>query len=294
MTIWMNGALRPAAFAIDANDRGFSIGDGAFETLLVRDGQTVFPQAHLVRLKAGLDLLRIEAAIELEELERAVGAICERDGISGDAAARLTITRGVGPRWTSGAESAPATIVITAEQVYPNRHCAPVVVEVSQYRRHAGAATARFKAIGGYGEHLLARRRAAENGYGDALMLNEFGRVACATTSNLFVIAADGTVATPPVGEGALPGVVRACLINGAAHHRVPIRETAIDIAMLEHAIIVLTSSIAGLRRGRLSTDEAPPTAEALGSLKSLEAWYEAQVKAELNAQRPPHAGARP
>lgn len=286
MTVWLNGALRPSAFSIDAQDRGFSIGDGVFETFLVRGGRAVFVEAHFVRLLNGLDLLRINTAFSPGEFARAVREICDADAIAGDASARLTISRGVGPRWAAGADGAPATVVVTADAVAQPPPRGPLALAVAPYRRHAGAAAARFKAIGGYVEHLLARRWAADNAYDDAVMLNEFGRVACATTSNLFVIGENGIVKTPAVSEGALPGIVRACLIASASSHGMAIVETEIGILELETAVLALTSSIAGVRRARLCTDESTPSPAALKSFELLEQWYRAAVDADLNKSR--------
>ncbi len=292
MTIWLNGAFRPSAFAIDANDRAFSIGDGIFETFLVRDGCAAFVAAHFARLRQGLDLFRIDSAIAPDDFARIVEEICNVDGISGDAAARLTISRGVGPRWTSADRGAPVTVVVSVDAIARAAAEAPLAIAVAPFRRHAGAATSRFKAIGGYGEHILARRWAAESGCDDAVMLNEFGRVACATTANIFAIAQNGNVSTPAISEGALPGIVRACLIDGAARHGVPISEGAIGVATLEKAVIILTSSVAGLRRARLLTNDAKPGEAALESLGQLEQWYHSAIVADLNdARRKLHAG---
>ena len=57
-----------------------------------------------------------------------------------------------------------------------------------------------------------ARREAAEKGADEAIILNTAGRLAETTVANLFMVI-DGQTLTPPVAEGALPGVMRANII---------------------------------------------------------------------------------
>ena len=58
---WLNGNYQDAEQAISIKERGFLLGDGVFETLLVRDGTPAFLDPHLARLQKGLATLRISA-----------------------------------------------------------------------------------------------------------------------------------------------------------------------------------------------------------------------------------------
>ena len=52
--IWLNGALLPAKQAlIDPSDRGFTLGDGLFETIRVAGGVPLHVRRHLARLRQG-------------------------------------------------------------------------------------------------------------------------------------------------------------------------------------------------------------------------------------------------
>ena len=55
---------------------------------------------------------------------------------------------------------------------------------------------------------VLARHEAETRGPDDALLLNTAGDLACASAANLFLLL-DGTLVTPSVTSGALPGTVR-------------------------------------------------------------------------------------
>ena len=56
--VWLNGRLRPAQEAtIPVTDRGFTLGDGLFETLRLQGGAPQDVPAHFARLAAGAALL---------------------------------------------------------------------------------------------------------------------------------------------------------------------------------------------------------------------------------------------
>ena len=93
MILWLNGALLPAAEArIDPSDRGFSLGDGVFETICARQGTPRHLPRHLARLQSGLALLGIpQPEVRFAEVMQAVLAANRLS----DAVLRLTVSRGV-------------------------------------------------------------------------------------------------------------------------------------------------------------------------------------------------------
>lgn len=91
---------------------------------------------------------------------------------------------------------------------------------------------------------ILALREAQGRGAEDALMLNTAGRLACGTTANLFLVH-DGTLLTPSLEEGALPGITRALVLELAPGLGIVTRETPLEPALLAQAQeAILTSSL--------------------------------------------------
>src|SRR5262249_33870628 len=74
-----------------------------------------------------------------------------------------------------------------------------------------------------------ARDEAHAAGADEALLLNRAGRIACAAAANVFVLDGAG-LRTPPISEGALPGVTRAALFDAAHSLGVPVREVALTL----------------------------------------------------------------
>ncbi len=78
-------------------------------------------------------------------------------------------------------------------------------------------------------------------------MLNTRGMLACATVANLFLIR-DGRLETPPISDGALPGVMRALVLALANEAGLEPAETSLhprDVAEAEH--VFLTNSLRGI-----------------------------------------------
>ncbi|MBX9403206.1 aminotransferase class IV [Lysobacter sp. BMK333-48F3] len=73
MRVWCNGAMRQGA-AIEPGDRGFTLGDGLFETLRWSGGEARHLQRHLARLRAGAAFLDIPLPWSDAELGTAMAA----------------------------------------------------------------------------------------------------------------------------------------------------------------------------------------------------------------------------
>ena len=264
MTAWLNGRFLDEDHAISIRDRGFLLGDGAFETVLVENGAPLFWPAHEARLRAGLDVLGIAPPAGFDRVPEVVAALARREGLSSARAAlRATVSRGVGPRGLAPDAGAEPTFLLTLSPApVPCEQPMRRLMIVEDWPRRADA-FAGFKHIGGYGANIAALAAARARGADDALMLNGAGRLACGSAGNVFVIDDDGQIATPPTSEGALPGIVRAVLL---ARFKT-IEERAISPHELPGARLVLTNSLVGLIEGVLvdgaSVDEiAPPRNE--------------------------------
>jgi para-aminobenzoate synthetase / 4-amino-4-deoxychorismate lyase len=85
---------------------------------------------------------------------------------------------------------------------------------------------------------------ARTSGVADVLFVNEHGRVAEGAISNVFVLGADGRWRTPPVADGALPGVLRAELLEGGEAVEAPLGPHD-----LSAGVLAIGNALRGLRR---------------------------------------------
>ena len=207
--IWLNGMLTTVdAARIDPADRGLLLGDGVFETLAVADGRPLRLAAHLARLRAGAAVIGLPAPLSDEQFAAAMADLLTASGkIAGSL--RLTLTRGVGPRGLPPPAEPKPTIMLTTGGLPPETPAHLIVAQST--RRNEHSPLARIKSLN-YLDNILARMEAQRAGADDALVLNTAGRVAESSAACLFWVK-DGGLFTPPIAEGALPGVRRAAII---------------------------------------------------------------------------------
>ncbi len=209
MIAWLNGALLKSAKArIDPLDRGFLLGDGLFETIAARGGKILRLPAHLARLRRGCEIL--DLPYPAIDLEAALAATLAANKLA-DSVLRLTLTRGAAPRGLWPKEKSEPTLLITA-QAMPDAPMPARCVIATVTRRNEHSPLARIKSLN-YLDNILARREASERGADDAILLNTAGFVAETSAANIFIVK-NGKAFTPPVAVGALPGVMRAAIIE--------------------------------------------------------------------------------
>ena len=82
-----------------------------------------------------------------------------------------------------------------------------VRTEYSKIRRNETSPLTYHKTLN-YAENLMERRKAAQQGFDEAVFLNGKGEITEGTVSNVFFVK-DGKIYTPPVSCGMLPGIMR-------------------------------------------------------------------------------------
>lgn len=225
MILYLDGRLYPdAEAALTPSDRGFTLGDGLFETIKAKDGRPLRLEAHMARLRAGAALLRLELPPEIEQIETIILRLLDANTLS-DAALRLTISRGPGVRGLLPPRPMRPTMLLNAGPLPPVMGPARAVVARS-VRRDPFSPLTRCKSLS-YLDNVLARMEAEERGGDEALLLNIHGRVVESTIANLFVVTESGAIVTPPISEGALPGVRRAQLLRELAVQERPLSPEA-------------------------------------------------------------------
>lgn len=212
MTVFLNGRLVADDEArIDPADRGLTLADGLFETIAVRGRRAARTDAHLARLGDGAEVIGLTVPTGERELRSALQDVIEANAID-EGVLRLTLTRGPAPRGLLPPVPAQPTLLITgaSQDLSPGRPVTAVIATTT--RRNEHSPLSRIKSTGTL-DGILAAREAAKRGADDALLLNGAGNLAEATAANLFLVV-DGSAVTPPVDDGAMPGVMRADVIK--------------------------------------------------------------------------------
>jgi branched-chain amino acid aminotransferase len=203
-----------AKATIPLNDRGYLLGDGVFETLRTVNGHVFRLDQHAERMRRSLKAIGLDDPVE-EEFRAAVRAL-EREGhrlYGGELYLRVNISTGPMGDFADGERGVIVTGLCRKFKPYPMQHYSRGVhLITSRQRKFSQSPLSTVKSLS-FLPHVAARREAMAATVHDAILLNEHGRVAEATTSNVFARKGD-TVYAPGEAEGAVPGVTRAVVLG--------------------------------------------------------------------------------
>ena len=244
--VFLNGQFLPEAQAVvPVNDRGFLLGDGLFETMLVANGKPFRFAQHLERMARGADFLKIKMPFAPRELESFAGELIKRNQMP-DAVLRLTLTRGPGGRGYAPSNENKPTVVMALHPVPPLANPTGWKLISSSFRIPAGDPLAAFKTTSKI-LHVMARAEAVERGADEALLLNTDGEVAETAGGNIFWVS-DDTICTVPAGRGILPGVTRAVVLEICRTLGLPVNECVIKPAEFKKSSgVFVTQSALGI-----------------------------------------------
>lgn len=235
--------------AISPLDRGFTYGDGVFETCRVRYGQVPLWTYHRERLLAGCHQLQIACIRErLDDYCNQLLALPEVSQAP-NAVLKLIVTRGVGGRgYRLPGESTTTycSMVFEGKPLVSANVVEGVQLRVCQARLVANASLAGLKHLNRL-EQVLARSE-WEDEYQEGLLLDARGYVIEATASNLFAVMG-GQLMTPDLTESGVAGIMRQLIIEqlGPAA-KLPLHITRFTLDALKNADeIFVCNSLVGI-----------------------------------------------
>ena len=226
--MYVNGSFVPETEArLSPLDRGFTLADGIFETMVALGDRVFRLTDHMARLERGAQVLHLVLP-PAAELSEAIGESLGRNGYP-RSVVRLTVSRGMDPG--RGLDVTPGITPSVVIRVSPWQGPLASMPEgrslvVSPIRRNALSPLARIKSLS-YVEGVIARLEARESGADDALLLNTRGFVTGATSSNLFAVVM-GRLMTPAEEDGALPGVARRTVLEEANRLGIAVQERSL------------------------------------------------------------------
>lgn len=228
--------------------RAFRFGDGVFESILIREGIPHFLDDHLERLIDGMEILQFQfdSALWLGKLKSEIQKTLLIAGINSYGKLRIVVFRG-----GSGG-------------YLPDNNDPNFLIEVSPFANDPWTLKG-FNKIGIYHHipitpspltriksnnslpYILAAKYAYSNQWNDALLRSSDGYIIEGSMANLFIVHA-GTVFTPPVYGGCLPGIMRKQIIRILKKKQIHIVEKHLTIVDLNVADeIFLSNSIRGI-----------------------------------------------
>jgi branched-chain amino acid aminotransferase len=254
--VWINGRLEPAEKALlTVTDRGFQVGDGIFETLLVVGGRVHELALHVSRLRTSAAVLALPLPDDLERtLGRAIADLCRVNGLEGsdsEVAIRVTVSRGaVDGRALLPPDDVRPNLVIQGWRVEPppaELLERGVRLIISGVRRDPASPLATVKTTS-RAEFVYAQIEARRRGGDDALFMTTDGHLAEASSASIFLVGQSG-LTTPSLDCGILVSTTRQWVISsGGPALGLAVRQdhlSAEDLFAADEAF--LASSVAGI-----------------------------------------------
>lgn len=236
------GWLIPAAEgSVAASDRGFTLGDGLFETVLVRGGQAPLWPAHRKRLEQSCRILDFPPPPPLTDaVQQFLTATGQKDGIL-----RITCTRGPGPRgYRPPAVDTPFCVMALAPA--PEAAAAPWRAVISRHPVLPHPVLSRVKHTSAL-PRIVAFQEGQTHGADEVIALAPEGIVSEGCATNVFWRRGH-RLYTPDVEKsGCLPGVARHHIIQWARGEGVSVEEGSYPLEdLLAADEVFLTNAVRG------------------------------------------------
>jgi branched-chain amino acid aminotransferase len=205
-----NGEIREAGEKmLSPGQLGLLAGWGVFSTVRVLQGAIFAWERHWARMAKDARLLNVALPFDPVRVEQDLMRLVEANGHP-ECTMRVVAVRNTGGFW-QGPETGSDTdlIALTADL---NPWGESVRLAIQPNARFAANEFSGAKILS-WAWNLAWVERAHNEGFDECVLLNERGSVAECTSANIFA-AFGGTVATPPLSDGCLPGITREVLLE--------------------------------------------------------------------------------
>jgi len=207
--VYIDGDYYPKSQAkISVFDHGLLYGDGVFEGIRAYNGSVFKLREHVDRLYRSAHAMMLKIPMTKDQM---IGIVLEtlRKNQMRDAYIRLVVTRGVGDLGLDPRKCPKSTVFVITGAIILHATDAKtkgITTLISWVRRHpVDGASHEIKSLN-YLNSIMAKLEANIAGADDAICLDESGFISEGGTENLFIVK-DGKIFTPPVCNGALPGI---------------------------------------------------------------------------------------
>ncbi|HEX5380080.1 MAG TPA: D-amino-acid transaminase [Phenylobacterium sp.] len=212
---YVNGRYeRHGEAAVHIEDRGYQFADAIYEVWSIFDGKLADPEGHFARLARSLSELKIAMPMSRAALTVVLKETIRRNKVR-EGYLYLQVSRGVAPRdHAFPAQPVPPSVVITVksiDRVAAEAKVAKGVSVITVPETRWGRCD--IKTVGLL-PNALAKQAAREKGAAEAWFVDDLGFVTEGSSSNAWIVDADGTLRTRDTNANILRGVTRSSLLD--------------------------------------------------------------------------------
>jgi D-alanine transaminase len=229
---YVNGRYLPHREAgVHVEDRGYQFADGVYEVCEVRGGRLIDEKRHLARLDRSLGELSIQRPMTPAALGVVMREVVRRNRVI-DGIIYLQVTRGVARRDHGFPPPAIApSVVVTAHALAPaprqkraEEGVAVITVPDNRWERVDIKSVSLLP-------NVLAKQKAREAGAYEAWFVDKNGFVTEGSSSNAWIVTADGALVTRSADRGILRGIARGVLMDLTSRKRLKVEERSFTVA---------------------------------------------------------------
>ncbi len=223
--IYVDGRIVPKREAtVSVYDSGFMLGDGVWEGVRLYDGKWAFLDEHMDRLFEAAKAIDLDIGMDRDGVKKALLDTQSANGMTGDAHARLMVTRGVKTRpfqHPNLSRQGP-TMVIIMEHSRPK---IPRPITLATVPHLRGLPMTQDPKLNSHSKLncILACIAAQKAGADEALMLDVHGFVNTTNACNFFIVR-KGAVWTS-TGDYCMNGITRQKVIDLCRANDIPVFE---------------------------------------------------------------------
>ena len=231
------------------SNRAFRYGDAVFETIRLMNGEILFFEKHLARLKRSMQMLSMDwpEAFSFQHLHLLIRHLDQVNNLGGNARIRMEVYRKEGGYYTP--LNNEVGFIIEAEKMKTSEYVLNKTgLRVDLYNE-APKLVNRLSTIKSSSalQHVMAALHRKKSSFDDSLLFNVEGNVAEAISSNVFIVS-NGEVCTPSLDQGCVAGVMRERVIHLLKEKNKKCVEKKISLNELLHADeVFLTNVIEGI-----------------------------------------------
>ena len=222
--VYVNGRYLPhEKAAVHVEDRGYQFADGVYEVFGVENGRLADAGPHFERLESSLRELEMAPAVSGGALDHIIGEVIRRNRLR-FGIVYLQVTRGVARRDHGFPVNATSSLVITARRGgRPNpalQDAGVNVITVPDIRWER----CDIKSISLL-PNVLAKQEARRVGAFEAWQIDREGFVTEGSSTNAWIVDADGHLVTRQLENAILSGITRLVLTDLAEREGIKIIE---------------------------------------------------------------------
>lgn len=235
---------------LTSGNRSFRYGDGLFETMRMNAGKLLFPEFHAERLRAGMQALKMDGSVLLDEyfLKQKTAELCKRNKLRDNVRFRLSVYRNGDGLYTPNSNKSGYVLEATPlmESGY-ELNKKGLIIDVFDEITKPVNPLSNYKTSNAL-VYVMAGLFKKQHRLDEAIILNQNGFLCESISSNVFVVY-DKQIYTPALSEGCISGVMRKVVMGLARANDISIIEAQLNPEVLREAEeVFITNALGGIR----------------------------------------------